>query len=162
MFVSSYNTYINTNTSTKDIRSNPTSKDGNSKLFQKLPSHLDTKTTSSTTPANYISNTKALYNKQLIQSQQEHLKNKEENNYLKTQELSTKFSSISSLGSAKTAYSENSIMFSFLRKPHPTLNQTPQIDKKMPQELQKLQENHIRHNMLNTYLQNDKYYQITA
>ena len=49
-----------------------------------------------------------------------------------------------------------------MTKPSVTLSQTPSIDKKQSLDIQKIQEKNLRQTMVNTYLANDKYFQITA
>lgn len=151
MFVSSYNTYISTNNSQKLERERgENSKIPKNSFESKLEqsSVLESKNTQNL-PINYISNYKAFSNKQKLQ---EEFNNKAEIKYAKSNALSN----------AKSAYKENTVMFSFLLEPHMTQSQTPQVDKKLPTDLQQLQEQQMRHNMVNTYLANDKYYQITA
>lgn len=164
MFVSSYNTYINTNSSAKSVKSDVQSKEDNSKGFSsKLTESLASKSALNiNSNANYISQTKVQYNKQLFDSQQQELQSSVDKEFKQTTDVSNKFSAVATLAKAKTAYSENSVMFSFLRKPQVALSQTPKIDSEMPQELQELKEQKIRDTMVNTYIQNDKYYQITA
>ena len=72
------------------------------------------------------------------------------------------FKKISSLKSAKVAYADNSVMFSLLKKPGISLNQIPKINKTLPQNIQDVKEDNLRNNMVNTYLENDKYHLITA
>lgn len=151
MYVSSYNTYIDTNTSQKVQKErNEESKKStdlfSSKLAVTTPKQLSN---FSSFPVNYISNYKVLNNQQRLQ---DNTQSKEE----------VKFSKIKSLSSAKNAYSENTKLFSLLVKPKATLNQTPKIDTKMPRQAQVSQEAIMRHKMVNTYLENDNYYKITA
>lgn len=152
MFVSSYNTYITTNASEKSSAQRlekklPLSESSfESKLEEQSP--LESKNTQNL-PINYISNYKAFSNKQKMQESFE-------------DKSSTKFTKVNNLNSAKEAYGENSKMFSLFLEPKLTQNQTTQIDKALPQELQLLQEKQLRHTMVNTYLSNDKYFQITA
>jgi len=164
MFVSSYNTYINSNASSKNIKGDYSSKNEPSRDFNsKLSDTLSAKPLINTfIPANYISPTKVQYNKQLFDSQQQELKKNVDKEFKKTTETTSKFSTVSTLGKAKVAYAENSIMFSFWRKPQVALDQTPKIQADLPQELQELKEQKMRYVMVNTYLENDKYYQITA
>ena len=151
MFVSSYNTYISTNTSDR------TQKHGAEKSGRESASFdtkLSTKPTQvlnklSNLPIDYVSNYKSYNNQQKLQEQ--------------TQDFNkTKFTKMTAMSSAKVAYEDNSKLFSLLQKPHATQDQTPKIDKKLPKEIQEIKEKNLRHTMVNTYLANDNYYQITA
>jgi len=151
MFVSSYNTYVSTNNSQKTIQEagrSSKSLDGSfeSKLSQSTV--LESKNTHNI-PISYISNYKSFNNKQKLQE-------KFQNNN------TTKYTQINTMENAKVAYKDNSVIFSLFLKPKATQNQTPHVDKKLPNDMQKLQEQNMRKTMVNTYLANDKYYQITA
>ncbi|MFT7005431.1 MAG: hypothetical protein ACJAWW_002806 [Sulfurimonas sp.] len=151
MFVSPYNTYINTNSSEKTTNkkienAKPTDNLFQSKLAQN--SVIESRDTKNL-PINYISNYKAFSNKQKVQEQAE---NKDE----------VKYTKLNTLKNAKEAYADNFTMFSFLIEPKATLSQTPIIEDSLSSELKKAQEKNIRHTMVNTYIANDKYYQVTA
>ena len=151
MFLAPYNTYISTNnsdriTNQKADKSKSSSDSFESKLLQNAT--LESKDPNNL-PISYISNYKAFSNKQKLQEQ---FQNKNENKYNK----------ISAIKNAKNAYADNSVMFSLLSKPKATQNQTPQINRQLSTDIQKAQEQLIRYTMVNTYLDNDKYYQITA
>lgn len=150
MFVSSYNTYVNVNNSQRIEKKDTPQKQGES-----FAQTLSSKTVPSLSlapqlPVNYISNYKALSNQQKLQQDTEQHKEK------------TKFTKINATVSAKEAYTDNSKIFSFLVRPKATLDQTPKIDKKLPQEIKEIKENNLRHTMVNTYLANENYYKITA
>ena len=151
MFVSSYSTYINTNNSQRvekerGSKSKLSASSFESKLSQE--SILESKNTQNL-PINYISNYKAFINKQKLQ---EHSQNDNE----------IKYKQINAMKNAKIAYEDNSVIFSLFLEPKATQSQIPQLDKELPAEIQILQEKEMRHTMINTYLSNDKYYQITA
>jgi len=151
MFVSSYNTYISTNNSQKDTNQKIDKPKASASSFDsKLKQNevLESKNTQNL-PITYISNYKAFSNKQKLQ---EEFQNKD----------AAKYTKINAIKSAKEAYKDNSIMFSLFLEPKATQSQTPSIDATLPSDLQKLQEKQLRHTMVNTYLANDKYYQITA
>jgi len=164
MFVSSYSTYITNNTPAKALKSDNNSRESGSKLFSQKSIDLLNKqpVLNSVVPANYISKAQVQYNKQLLNSQQDDLQKNIDKEFKATQDIKDRLSDLSTLGKAKNAYTENSVMFSLFKKPQPSLNQTVTINQEMPQELQKLQEKQIRSIMVNTYLANDNYYQITA
>ncbi len=164
MFVSSYGTYITTNASQKSAKVDNQSAKSDSKLFatqlaQKTPSKS---LLSFATPVNYVKQSNAPYNKELLRSQQEQEKKNVESDFKKATASTQKFSANLTLNSAKVAYTENSTLFSFLRKPQSTLEQTPKIDRDEPQNVQELQERNVRRAMVNAYVENDRYYQITA
>jgi len=151
MFVSSYSTYISTNTSDKTdkYKAQPSKNDSDSfsKELQKSPilkSHIN-----QTLPIDYISNYKSFNNQQKLQQ-------------LAKSQDELKLKSISSMNNAKVAYEDNSKMFSLIKKPMASLSQTYSVNKKLPQEMQEIQEKNLRHVMVNTYLSNDRYYHITA
>ena len=155
MFVSSYSTYIRTNNTDRiskdrELQEKKPSESFASKLSQ---SNVIESRNSLNFPINYISNYKALGNKQKLQ---ENLTKDLQNQNIQ------KFSKQSAQIGAKEAYNSNSRMFSFLIKPSFTLDQTPKIDKKLSQDIKNIKETNMRNTMVNTYLANDKYYQITA
>jgi len=160
MFVSSYSTYITSNTSDKiaKVQNNRTSENSSfsSKLTTKQNLNLST---IHNPPINYISANKALVNKQELDYQRDLKKDKEIKN---TKDLATSFSKQSSLSSLKSTYTTNVTMFSFLRKPKATLDQTPRTDETQAPDIQKIQEQNLRHKMVNTYISNDSYYRVTA
>jgi len=151
MYVSSFSTYINTELSTKTQR-NGVQEDKSSagafesKLLSKTIKNLDT---TPNFPINYISNYKALNNQQKLQ---ENPQNSEKTEFLK----------LGAEAEAKNAYSDNSKIFSLILPPRATLDQTPTIDKKLPENIQDIKKNNLRHTMLNTYIANESYYRITA
>ena len=161
MFVSSYSTYVSTNTSERTARTRSTDTKENTSFSYKR-SNDPKPLKQHNFPVDYIAESKTFGNKIELELQKEQLQgsNNEEIKQLKNsmQELNA----YSTLQNAKQAYKDNSKIFSLLRIPHATLDQTPTIDKKLPDDLQELQEKSLRQEMLNTYIQNDSYYQITA
>ncbi len=160
MFVSSYNTYIHTNSAQKSTKSSSENTQNDSKLFAtKLAQHATSKSLqNSAKPINYVKEQNASYNKELLQSKEKSFIDE----FRKTTASTQKYNTFFTLNSAKNAYAENTTLFSLFRKAQTTLDQTPRIDKDIPQNIQELKEQNIRHTMVNTYIENDKYYQITA
>lgn len=151
MYVSSFSTYINADSSRRTQNSSSQKSEGTSKLFE---TSFDSKTlknadTTPKFPISYISNYKALNNQQKLQDN-------------KQSQGRVEFVKIQTLDSAKNAYTDNSKIFSLLLKPKATLDQTPKIDKQLPQNIQNIKENNLRNTMVNTYISNDNYYKITA
>lgn len=151
MYVSSYSTYINADSSIKTQQSRIQE---NRDISNSFEAELSSKTiknidTSTKLPISYISNYKALNNQQKLQ---EDFQNVEKDKFLKLETLS----------SAKSAYSDNSKIFSQVLPPRATLDQTPRIDKKLPINIQNIKEENLRHTMINTYVSNENYYRITA
>ena len=151
MYVSSFSTYINADSAIKTQQSKVQETKKSSDLFEtkflsKTVKNIDT---SIKFPIDYISNYKALNNQQKLQ---EDFQNVEKNKFLKLETQS----------SAKSAYSDNSKMFSQILPPRATLDQTPRIDKKLPTNIQDIKEKNLRNTMVNTYISNESYYQITA
>jgi hypothetical protein len=151
MYVSSYSTYVSTNNSnrTEKERVEKSKADATSPEF-KL-SKTDTVESKGTKelPINYVSNYKASSNKQKLQDQVQ-------------DQSQVKYTQMNSMTSAKTAYADNSKMFSFLQEPKITQSQTPKISKRLPSDMQVAQEQNMRQTMISAYKENDKYYQITA
>jgi hypothetical protein len=157
MFVSSYNTYIQTNNSDKISKERTENlklgQDSFSAKLNKVSSDLGLKTSS--IPVNYISQKQILHNKQEIRFQEDKLQGSIKNNI-------DKFKNQNILMSSKSAYDSNSKMFSLYRIPQVALNQTPSIDNTLPKEPRDIKELNMRHKMVNTYMANDNYYKITA
>ncbi len=110
----------------------------------------------------FISQGQAQHNKQMIELGQENVQSEKKDGFKSANAVTKLFSSNATLQSAKVAYSSNSTMFSLLKKPTATIDQTPTIDKTLPLDIQEIKENNMRHLMVNTYLANDNYYQTTA
>lgn len=151
MFVSSYNTYIGTNSSHKTQKYAEKNLNESLESFSKnlLNSTVIKPYTHTDLPVDYISNYKSLNNQQKLQ----------ERVYEKSSE---EFKKLTITNSAKTAYEEGIKIFALSKKPPLTLNQTPQIDERLPKETQEAKEKTMRNIMINTYLSNEKYYKITA
>ena len=152
MFVSSYSTYIN-DVNSKKIKQNTQKVEEKSNVNfslttpenqEILTSKVDIKT-----PINYISNYKSFANKQKLQYQQDIDD--------RTKELQEKpvekFSKINTLANAKVSYEVNSKMFSLLKVPQPPIGQSKK-EEHIPTKLQQ--------KMVNTYIDNENYYKITA
>ena len=154
MFVSSYSTYIDT-TTTKHIQNerNDTEKKVSkvpfeSKLLQNVSKNVNV---GNSIPLNYISNYKALNNQQKLSNQE-----------LLQEKAKTKFTKLSSMDSASVAYTSNSRMFSLVQKPKQTIDQTPRVDANLTSPAQEKQETFLRTKMINAYVSNENYYNITA
>jgi hypothetical protein len=152
MFVSSYSTYIGTSTNDRLNSSRLTSKKADTKSS---PSVLPKNTTvlpyiANEYPLNYVSNYKSFSNKQKLQDS---ILKKENDN---------KFQEISKLTNAKEAYKEQEKIYSSVNIPKVSLDSTPKVSKNYPDDVKNLKELNLRSQMVNTYLENDKYYQITA
>ncbi len=153
MFVSSYNTYIDTNSTQrtqserKESAKKPTSS-FESQLLQTTSKEISNK---NKLPLNYISDYKALNNRQKL-----------ENKELTQNPTKMKFSKINSMSSAHVAYSDNTKMFSLVQKPKQTIDQTPKLDKNLPAPAQNMQEDFLKDKMISAYIANDNYYRITA
>ncbi len=152
MFVSSYSTYISNNTNTDrsikdklDLQKEAYKPFGSS-LSKAVSQNIDI---TKNLPIDYVSNNRTYSNKQKIL---EDSKSKETEKYKK----------ISDMKSAKTAYLDNSIMFSLLKKPSLSLRPAEAINKTLPQNIQKIVEDNLKQTMANTYIENDMYYKITA
>lgn len=144
MFVSAYSTYVSTNTNDKLNKPKFDEQKVQDKPFSKIlvsaPALLayDTKNI----PINYISNYKSFNNKQKLLDSE--IKSKDE----------VKFKKMSDVKNAKTSYESNSHMFSLMSVPKAPINKTTRINE--------VNLDNMKHKMVNTYLENDKYYQLTA
>ncbi|MFA5233172.1 MAG: hypothetical protein WC390_02150 [Sulfurimonas sp.] len=151
MFVSTYATFIGSNSSNKtDSYKAKETRGGVESFSKELASSAIVKShTDKNLPIDYISNYKSFNNRQKLQEQ---LQTQDE---LKLKHLTTTIN-------AKVAYNVNSTMFSLSKKPTPSLNLTPKIDEKLPSDVKEAKEKNLRHVMVNTYEANDRYFQITA
>lgn len=155
MFVSSYNTYVHSNSSEKVQKEKEVQP--SKSTYSRFANEQAQTTNQSLTlakkelPLSYISNYKVMNNQQKLQDDTQ-----------TKQTQKTKFTKITTLNSAKSAYTENSTLFASLRKPKVTLNQTHSINTTLPEKAQQAQELIMKRNMLNTYIANDNYYKITA
>lgn len=163
MFVSSYNTYIQTNASERITKQKEQSSKSDTSFSSKFLEQPKLEPVIvSTLPVDYVNIAKSFNNKLEMKKQEEALKNPNSDNSSKSKELTKEFMSRKTLQSAKSAYEDNSKMFSIYKKPHHSLDQTPTTDTTLPENIQRLKEQNMRRTMVNTYMQNDKYYQITA
>lgn len=153
MFVSSYSTFIHTNTTDKTAKTNASKEPYLDKSFnvKGLSSSQNLTNSLVNTPVNYLSNYKSLNTKAQIQQQAE------QNNQ------TTKFAIMNSQIKASSAYTANSIMFSLMPKSQPALkHNTQNIDQNLPQEIKDIKESFLKIKMVDTYISNNNYYQITA
>lgn len=165
MFVSSFSTYTTNNYSQKVAkdRADEQRKESHSFQFKRADDPLKL-SNSSAKPVDYISNAQTAYTKQMLEiSQKKEGKAQKSNEFETTQKSTKNFQKTANFKSATSAYSNTFTTFGSLRKPHVTVsNQTPHVDKNLPKEAQKAQENNIRHTMVNTYMENEKYYKRSA
>jgi len=151
MYVSSFSTYVTSDSPRKTQSDYPKKSQSTTESFK---AELLSKTVNSTDnslklPINYISNYKTLNNQQKLQIEPQSSNEVE-------------FAKLQSINSAKSAYDDNSKIFSLLLVPKPALEQTLTVDKRLPQEIQNVQEENLRSSMINTYISNENYYRITA
>jgi len=150
MFVSTYSTYLHTNT-TDNIVKNQERKESSSFNIKSLKSTENTTKQLVNTPVNYISESKALKTKAQIQQQEE------QNNSV------TRFTSINSQMKVSSAYASNSTMFSLMIKHQtPVKQDSANINQNLPQDIKDIKESFLRDEMVNTYVANNNYFQITA
>ncbi|MDA7817631.1 hypothetical protein N9A28_05530 [Sulfurimonas sp.] len=151
MFISTYNTYINTNTSDKSIKDRFDHQKDSAQTFksQLAKSTIAQPKTLNNLPVDYVSNNKSF---QVQHKLQEQTKNSFE----------VKFQKVNAMKSAAAAYIENTTMFSYMKKPSSPIAKANKEDLYSPQNIQEIKEEKLRFTMINTYISNDKYYQITA
>lgn len=165
MFVSSYSTYIQSDFSSKESKQKleklaSTSQDFSSKLAQN--STLVSGFPNSSIPIDYISRSQTYTNKQELEFQKEQLKNPDNKEAKATKETLNTFTSYNSLSSAKNAYEASNKMYSLFPKQSITIDQTPKMDKNLPQEAYEAKDLAMKYKMINTYISNDNYYRVTA
>jgi len=153
MFVSSYSTYIDTSVTKKIQNDRPIEKVKPTESFASKLLQTTQKDVSFGTklPINYISNYKALGNRQRLEQREE-----------KQTNAKSTFSKLSAMSNSKVSYEVNSKMFSFMLKPKGTIDQTPKLDRNLPVKAQEKQESLMKTAMVNAYIANDNYYRITA
>jgi len=151
MFVSSYNTYISTNSTDRSQRIgvSDSKKSDYSSASKYVDSPIVESKIAKNIPISYISNYKAFNNKQRLLQQ---FNNPD----------GERFSKINTQQNMKTAYAENSKVFSLVQQPGLTLNQLNKIDAKLPKNIQELKDENMRRTMINAYISNDRYFDITA
>ena len=151
MFVSSYNTYVQTDSTNKsrDFKANELKKESFflSEAASNEPAFAPRNEKS--LPIDYVSGYKSFQNQQKLQEQ------------LQGQDGFT-LKGLNTLANAKNAYEESARKFSLAKKPTISLDLTPKIDVTMPQETKEAKVKTLRQTMVNTYLANDRYYHITA
>lgn len=166
MFISSYNTYINAiNTTNKpekklqeDSKTTFTLKDTKNTLSKNLlnfsnnSQHID-----------YLSSSKVFQNKLILEYQQEQMQNPKSKEKLSTLERITKqFNKPISLENISSIYIQNSKKFSIMKKPlSPICQKEPQKSEKNF-SLNRAKEKILREEMINTYIQNENYFNIPA
>lgn len=157
MFVSSYSTFIGTNTVDKTQKEKQASTYSEKQYrfarqqAKQNPLSEPHGLSKQELPLNYISDFKVLSNQQkLQQSAQSQQKTK-------SQEIKG-----FTLQKAQSAYEENSTLFTSKRKPKITLDQMPLLNTSLPQSSYSAQEKILKYKMVNTYIANDNYYKVTA
>lgn len=164
MFVSSYTTHIQSDISSKDSRQrlqkpNASSESFSQKLAQKTPTP---NFTNSPIPIDYISKGQAHTNRQELEFQKEQLKNPDKSSAKEMKESINKLSAHNSMAGAKNAYENINKAFSSFPKQALSMDQTPKMDKNLPEEALQAKELTMKHQMVNTYISNDNYYRVTA
>lgn len=153
MFVSSYSTFLHTNAIDKNAKKDAPKELSPEKSFstKSLDSSQNTTKPLIVTPVNYQSNHQFLKTKAKVQQQVEQ----------NTQPA--KFTTMNSQIKASSAYTSNSTMFSLMPKSQPIVkHNTQEINQNLPQEVKDLKESFLKIKMVNTYISNNNYYQITA
>ena len=149
MFISSYNTYNGISNIKKNNNNKSSEKYSSFNLYNPESTKAFKKSTLYVKPISYLYDSKTFNNKYRLQKQ-DNPKNQ------------IKFAKLTSLSDAKSAYEESSKIYSFFKTTNININQTPKIDKRLPEEIQRLKIKNLHRIMLNTYIENDNYYKITA
>ena len=146
MFVRSYMTYISPYTSTKTT---PQREESSPKKTNSFSLETKKEYTSSQTNLKQVSLKESYLPSYAIFRQQQ--SNKDLN----------KFEAIKNYQDAKVAYKENSFMYSLAQKPKIVIGGT-KIDLQLPKEAQEAKTSLSKKEMVNTYVENENYYRITA
>ncbi len=152
MYVSSFKTFVHSNTTQKTYKEkeNTPTKELESSSFKNILNTVESGSSiKPQLPINYISGYKVLNNQQKLQSDN------------KNPEL-LKFSKVNAQNNAQEKYVEDKTMFSLLKKPKATLHQTPRVSSKLSPEIQDITIQNLRNTMIDTYTANENYYQITS
>ncbi|MBU1217399.1 hypothetical protein KJ870_03225 [bacterium] len=156
MFVSSYSTYIQTNTNDKNVKQKDVSYGKDSGFSSKLlkESVADTAKNASL-PVDYIARNNNFYTKLFLEEHQDEQS-------AQTKELTHKFIDQSTLQDAKKAYTQAPKMTSLFRETFLALDKTQLAEAKPSQNTQDFKDAKMRKLMINTYIANENYYKITA
>ncbi|DAB29240.1 MAG TPA: hypothetical protein CFH84_10615 [Sulfurimonas sp. UBA12504] len=152
MFVTSYTTYVQTNTQNKA----PQSKEYDSKNSSEFTTKFSQKTAETVVqkpavPLDYISKNNTFYTKLALEQ------NLDEQSK-QTKELSNKFTQQSVLIDTKNAYTQTPKATYFFKEAYNSFTKTQPIDAKTLDQTQELQKKQMRKLMINTYTANENYY----
>lgn len=152
MYVSSYRMYVQTNPSER-VEPKKVDYERENKSF-KLPEQLEISKSISNLPVDYISKNIGFWQKNELQKELQE-KPAQNNPVL--------FKAISDTLQAKESYTQNSKHYLHYPKIQSlSMDQTPKLGENLSDEIEEIKEKNMRSVMVNTYLSNDKYYQVTA
>ena len=151
MFVSSYSTYVQTDSTNKsrDFKTNEFKRDSFSLSETASNEPAFAPRDEKSLPIDYVSSYKSFQNQQKLQEQ---LQGRD---IFAQRELYT-------LANAKNAYEESAKKFSLGKKPAIALSLTPKIDTTMPPDVTDAKVKTLRQTMVETYIANDRYYHVRA
>jgi len=141
MFVSSYNTYLSASHVETNKRQNRAEDFTLKKESKQSTTAFEKVAAEQKLPVSYISAFKVLRNQQKLHEQ------------VQQQTQKSKFTKVNVLQNAQSAYKENSVIFSFIKKPKVPLSG---VQTKLPTNFS------TKLKALNTYIENDNYYKVTA
>jgi len=141
MFVSSYNTYLSASHMETNKRGNRAEDFTLKKESKQSTTAFEKLATKQKLPISYISAFKVLRNQQKLHEQ------------VQQQTQKSKFEKVTVLKNAQTAYKENTVMFSYIKRPRVPLTG---VQSKLPSNFS------TKLKALNTYIENDNYYKVTA
>jgi uncharacterized protein YcbK (DUF882 family) len=158
MFVSSYSTFIPTALSDRTNSIKETKNREGSSFEERLSKETLAPKRVANFPVDYVAKNSGFWQKYEVQ--REIQKNTQESK----EEKKTSLQNVQKFQSAEQAYSEGVKKFAFVLRntKATTIDQTPKIDATLPSEIQEIKESKLRHTMVNTYLSNDRYYQLTS
>lgn len=156
MFVSAYSTYIQTDSTNKNIRQKDAEYQNRSAFSSKLyEKSMPALSNGASLTVDYIAKNNNFYTKLFLEKHQDEQS-------AQTKELTHKFIDQSTLQDAKKAYTQMPKMSALFRETFMALDKTDSAASKPSQETQELKDVKMRKLMINTYIANDNYYKITA
>ena len=159
MFVSSYSTFIPAALQEKIQPQRETKSSSETTSFAERLLQVPLATKTASFPVDYVAKNSGFWQKYEVQREIQRFTQD-----AKKEETKSSLGRLQKFQSAEVAYSEGVKKFSFILKntKATTIDQTPRVDTTLPSELQEMQESKLRHKMVNTYLSNDRYYQLTS
>jgi len=166
VFVSSYNTYINTiNATNKSEKKVQEDSKVNFDLKKSTDSLYKTPLNFSNNPQkiDYLSSSNVFQNKLVLQYQQEKMQDPKSQKKIDTlKDITNRFNKSVSLEDVSSTYIQNSKKFAIMKKPLVPLTQKESQKSENNLSLNSAKEKIQREEMINTYIENENYFNISA